>query len=155
MRLSINLAMISTCGSHLLDRYMPSEYLDVQTSAKFISIEGCYFLDVLYHSRGNATKSAFSDATGYECFVNHLHIDRDSVTDAIASSLALAYLIDTKWKASDFMALTLRHIISLDETSSTYRCHVLRVNERWLADDLESYHDPILVIDSNGSQSRE
>jgi hypothetical protein len=46
----------------------------------FVSEEGCCFLRNLYEHRGNACPSMFPDETGYECFVNHIHIEGNSGT---------------------------------------------------------------------------
>jgi hypothetical protein len=42
----------------------------------FAAQEGCYFLTDLYKLKGNTSRSSFADETGYEYYVNHIHIDR-------------------------------------------------------------------------------
>jgi hypothetical protein len=92
--------------------------------------------------------SDFPDRTGYECFVNHVHID-DYVSDASPPALAalgVAFaerLCDALTAHGGKFAV----IVSSDDTSCSVRFHRLRDGEQRVADNLESYRDEgVLVI---------
>lgn len=108
---------------------------------------GCYFLKVLYEKKGNATINEFPDKTGYECFVNHIHIDdlveNPKLEDAIAFS---KILITSIKKYLNNSAQTISVIISWDEMSQTIRFHLKRNGENWLTDDLEEYTEEAILL---------
>jgi hypothetical protein len=128
---------------------LPTALLGIGKAA-FISEEGCYFLDALYHGRGNATLHSFPDETGYECFVNHLHLDDYAVGSANQVGLALTLMqnIKSQWRESKYSALPLEFVVSVDDSSCVLRFHVLRQGQRYLDEDLEAYkEDAVLVSD--------
>jgi hypothetical protein len=90
---------------------------------------------------GNATIPSFVDATGYEAFVNHVHVD-DYVQDR-GLWLAVSILYAARIKAKDPRLVV---IISIDEQSCTVRFHRMRVGEEWLSGDLEGYADEGIMV---------
>ena len=125
---------------------IPSKLADL-LSRGFVEHEGCYFLAGLYPHRGSAWTDLFPDATGYEAFINHLHLD-DFTDGDDQLSVGLSYLdrqLDL-WKKSQFAAIPISAIVSYDGDSCVVRFHALRTGERWLCNDLEHYEkDAVLV----------
>jgi hypothetical protein len=155
MEVSVNTAMVDFWGAHLFGPdNIPADVRGWLESGGFVAREGCFFLEALYEQRGNAAQAMFQDRTGYECFVNHFHIDGLSKNLCVLSALAAAYAIERKWRASPFSDSSLRHIVSCDDeiASCVYRCHVVRTGEAWLADDLDAYSNLVLTAVSCSKQ---
>jgi hypothetical protein len=147
MDLAVNSRLVDYIGSHLIsEAHIPPEIRKRLEGTAFIAREGCFFLDALYRDRGNAVSSMFPDETGYECFVNHIHLDGSAPDACMLLALAVLYAVEIKWRASEFTRWTLRHIVSCDREapSCVYRCHVVRPGQSWLAADLDSYDELIL-----------
>lgn len=115
--------------------------------AGIIAVEDGFLLQALASAKTNATKENFPDKTGYECFINHVHIE-DYVTDNLATHAWLfAARTLKKWIDEKFNG-QLVAIISSDEESTTVRFHHKRPNEFWLAHDLDGYEQAVLEISS-------
>jgi hypothetical protein len=120
----------------------------IRRGVEFAAAEDCFFLAHLYENRGNIALAACYDQTGYECCINHFHIDGDySHADAFSIALGICMAIGQRWERSLYRLLPLRQIVSCDDTSVTYRCHVVRTGQSWLTADLDSYAELILVTD--------
>jgi hypothetical protein len=131
-------------GEHRID--LPAKLSDL-LSAGVVDRDGCVFFAELAKRASNASRSDFPDLTGYECFVNHVHID-DYVEDADPQTLAamgvtfarrLCELLSER--SGDFNV-----IVGSDELSCSVRFHLVRAGEAWLSDDLESYRDEAIAV---------
>jgi hypothetical protein len=123
--------------------------------AGFTRADGCVLQAALEKLRGNANIDDFPDRTGYECFVNHIHVedyfDEDGSFGQIARlGQGIAFANDLKERLSSFSAdENFRLIVSSDESSCSVRFHVIRNGEEWLSPDLNSYQqEAILVLDT-------
>jgi hypothetical protein len=107
-----------------------------------IKINDCLLFKNPYDLQSESI-SNFPDKTGYECFVNKIHIDNFSENPLPAAiSLAVQLL-------KQFHNYNLRTIISYDDLSCVLRFHIIRNNESWLNSDIEKYKEEgILIIDS-------
>jgi hypothetical protein len=114
----------------------------------FVRHDDCYFADYLYKKKGNATRSLYPDETGYECYVNHFHIDDCDPNSVTIVWVKFCLLMDERWRQSEYANLPLRQIVSYDGPSCVYRWHVARPAQCWLASDLDSYEEAIMVVDT-------
>ena len=121
----------------------------------FTRADGCVLHAAQEKLRGNATLEDFPDRTGYECFVNHIHVedylDGSDIFGQVARlGQGIAFGYNLKEKLSSFSANeSFRVIVSSDESSCSVRFHVIRNGEEWLSSDLDSYeNEAILVIDT-------
>ena len=112
----------------------------------FCELENCYVLCRLLGAT-NATRADFDDATGYECFINSLHIEDYEPEFPLAQALQFVAQVFHVWN-EDRRTFPLRAIVSADEFSVVAKFHAARSCEHWLSEDLEAYDDPILTIDS-------
>lgn len=152
VNMTINASMRSYLGSGPFGpSSIPAGDREPLQRSRFVVREGCYFLDVMYEHRGNAVASMFPDATGYECLVNHIHLDGPNVDAAMSAAVAAMCLVDAKWRESEFAAMQLRHIVHSDtgDDSCVYRCHLVRDGESWLTDDIDRYADFTLTAVSS------
>ena len=113
---------------------------------------GCVFLSGLYIMDRNSSESEFPDKTGYECFVNSLHIDDYVDNDFLIFSLFFVDKLFSFWHTFDNRSI--RAIVSCDEFGAVVRFHLLRENEIWLNENIEASIQPILYIDSPNSTEK-
>src|SRR5262249_34008593 len=84
------------------------------------------FLRWLCEHRGNAIPPMFPDETGYECFINHIHIDTHS-EEPLPLAMVFADKVGKAWVSSGAMN-SLRVIVSCNDTGCVVRCHVVRLH---------------------------
>jgi hypothetical protein len=93
----------------------------------------------------HAAPDRFPDSTGYEAFVNKFTLDCESELDAARVGHRCADAIARFLQNGT--DLPCRVILSIDETSAIIRFHVRRPGERWLAESLAGYEEPLLALD--------
>lgn len=109
--------------------------------------DGCYFLRSLSTST-NVTRDSFADRTGYECFVNSLHVEDYDPLAPLSQAVLLVKEVFLAWNALQ-QSLKLTAILSADELSVVAKFHIRRPGEEWLSANIEAYEDPVLSIDSS------
>ena len=94
-------------------------------------------------------RSTVVDKTGYECFVNHIHLKEAGDS---AAALRQAVTFCTRVVAEGVRVApnrSLRFIISRNGEDWTVHFHTLRPHESYVSDDLEMYtEEAVLVLDS-------
>ncbi len=114
----------------------------------FIKYEGCYLLAAFNNTLSNAAMSDFIDGTGYECFINSFHIDDYVDGNYLEAALLFVKECFCVWEMEKNQG-ALQAIISLDEFGGVIKLHLIRESERLLSDDIDSYEEAILEIDSS------
>jgi hypothetical protein len=128
------LGQMKTDGSAL------SPELSNVLDAGFVEEKGCVLL--ASKARSSAFASATEDETGYECFINHLHVEDLGEALEIARRL---HKVLAEGFTSSFVV-----IVAYDGREATVRFHRLRAGQRWLSENLEGYLDEgIVALDSN------
>jgi Uri superfamily endonuclease len=108
----------------------------------FVEDQGCVLFASEAHNATHTRVSYASDETGYECFINHVHIK--SLQEALAFAQQL-----TKVLAEGFTDRFVV-IVSFDGRDATVRFHKFRAGQTWLTDNLEKYKEEgIAVFDSH------
>jgi hypothetical protein len=144
--MQMNTAMRSEYeNAHKIHCTLPRELLN-NVKEGFLKINNCIFLKHQYDLCKHVTQDDFPDEVGYECFVNHIHIDNYVNNNLLTVGILLLQELGNSWLSQDIEGV-LRLILSIDETSCVVRCHLLRSDQLWLADDLESFQDAILFED--------
>ena len=117
---------------------LPQKLLMLLNSG-FVEEEQCLFLSVL--KQGTPVKRVdFPDRTGYECFVNHIHIE-DYLENGGLPPLELlgrgiALARELKAQLSQLHGgKHFRIIVAFDGSSCTVRFHAVRADERWVDKD--------------------
>lgn len=92
---------------------------------------------------------ALQDETGIECFINHIHIDDYiSLPDWPNYLLYSLYFSGRLKQELSKFELPCRIIISMVEGNNiSVRFHVMRNNQIWLDDNIDSYEGAIIVIE--------
>jgi hypothetical protein len=126
---------------------LPSSSLRKIANSGFKLQDGCYFLHALADNSLNVSKENFPDYTGYECFVNSIHIEDYVDENVLEQAILFVIEVFSVWNASisDF---ALAAIVCADEWSVVVKFHMYRFNENWLNPNIEGYEDPILSIKS-------
>jgi len=131
------------------DRMLPVQLLDLLRQG-FCEHGGCYFLRGLFERSTNVTIDNFIDKTGYECFINSIHIDDYVSHGYIAHACDFVTLLFDKWIEFS-VGIPLQSIMSSDEFGVNIKFHLLRDGESFVAEDVEKYDDPIIVWDSRST----
>jgi len=128
--------------------------LDTIASDGIVAIDGCYLLRTEAEKSTNATISDFPDETGYECFINHIHIDDYMSEDLVNQSVGYASKVLRMWNEQKLdgelistIGLTKNECTNRDE--AVVRFYHKRQNESWLSDDLDVYDAAVLEISSS------
>jgi len=114
----------------------------------FVREGECVFLRSLYDLKGNGTRDRFRDDVGYECFVNHIHVEDSYGAENLQISLCLIEELRAAWLLhSGAGEEKLRVIVSCDDDGGcVFRFHRVRpTDEPWLDPDLESCPQPVLT----------
>lgn len=107
----------------------------------------CIFLKNLRHKNLHIVQSDFQDKTGFECFINAIHIDDYSKSGIIEQ--ALLYIQELLSKLSQFTDLAFSIIAAETDSGVSVRFHVLRDDENWIApSDMDILEESILIVHS-------
>jgi len=112
----------------------------------FVERDGCIFIAAL-NPQSHMSLDSFPDRTGYECFVNSVHIDDYVSDDLLATAISWLSLVLDQWNKFGLPGV-LQGSVSTDEFGATVKVYVLRPNEPWLGDDLEGYEQAVLTVNS-------
>lgn len=93
--------------------------------------------------------SQFPDLTGFEAFINHIHLPYNGSRQSLRS--ALNYCADLAAALNRLNpGVTFRIILGVTDQECTVRFHRVRDNEEWVSQNLEGYEEAILVWDFAG-----
>ncbi|MEO0851946.1 MAG: hypothetical protein AAFY15_00370 [Cyanobacteria bacterium J06648_11] len=99
--------------------------------------------------RTNVTAADFMDDIAREAFFNEIHIDNEDSDDPLADGVRFAQTVLTRWNNSDAEEAMTAILSYQEEVGVTLKFHLSRSGVSLLADDLETYEEPVLVMQSN------
>lgn len=111
----------------------------------WIKRDGCFLLATAAKHKTNATLSSFEDKTGYECFINHIHIDEYVASHCAEQAIRLVYEVLNQWKLRRHRG-RLNAIATFADESAIVRFHYKRPGETWLAENLNGYQEAVLEL---------
>lgn len=114
----------------------------------FYELDDCTFCVAFASLATNATVKDFPDKTGYECFVNSIHIDDFVESDYLAHACMFVEGFFNVWRQRKKKQI-IRAIISSNKSGAVVKFHVIREGESWTDQDLEKYEDAVLVAESS------
>lgn len=131
-----------------------SEELSQLLAQGFADLDGTIVFAANRHIAENVKPEHFPDATGFECFVNHIHVE-DHLDEPAPNRLALLKQAITFALATEsqlrtmFPAEPFKVIIAANVDGCGVRFHYSRPGEEWLATDLDRYgKEAILVLET-------
>jgi len=115
----------------------------------FVEEEGCVFLSLL--KKGPVQRVDFPDRTGYECFVNHVHIEDYLENGGLAPlemlGRGLALARELKDRLSRLHGTKqFRIIVAFDGSTCTVRFHSVRPDEEWIGKGLNGHKEEAIAV---------
>lgn len=142
-----NAAMIALLRSVDLEIPLAPALMEIAQRG-FESRDECYVLRALVAKSPNTSISRFPDCTGYECFVNSLHVDDYDAKAPMAQAILLLKEVFATWRVT-MPTRVLVGIVSADEFSVVVKVHLRRQTEAWLSANLDTYEDAIMSFESS------
>jgi hypothetical protein len=127
-------------------RTIDRELLELLASG-FTVIDQCVFLSSLVKLNKNAKIDDFPDRTGFECYVNSVHVDDFVQSNDLEQSILFISEVFAAWNNTMHNGV-IRAIISNNEFGTVVKLHLIRENESWLSANIEEYDEAIFVVDS-------
>jgi len=130
---------------------LPQKLLAV-LNAGFVEKDQCVFLAQLKKSV-QVQRPDFSNRTGYECFVNHLHmedyLENGGLPPLETLGRGLAFAQELKERLSALGGLRhFRIIVACNGSTCTVRFHTLRHDEEWLDQDVDTLSYATAVLET-------
>ena len=142
-----NTAMVTLLKSVDLKAHLTPTLMEIAQKG-FEFRDECYVLRAFVAKSPNILRSSFPDCTGYECFVNSLHVEDYAAKTPLAQAiLLLTGLFDT-WRTI-MPTDVLVGIVSADEFSVVVKVHLRRPAEAWLGANLDAYENAIMSFESS------
>ena len=112
------------------------------------NVKHCTILAAFANAARLHTVEDLQDRTGFECFVNHLHL-KDYVRGPMEAQLRQALLLLDELKRllrATGGGQNYEFIVGCNDDGCIVRFHTLRPSETYLDDDLESYSEDALLV---------
>jgi hypothetical protein len=131
-----------------------SRKLSQVLAAGFTDLSGAIVFTATRSIAKSVQPENFPDLTGFECFVNHIHVE-DQLDGPLADpsfllkqGIAFALATENRLR-STFPGKPFRLIVAATAYSCGARFHVARSGEEWLASNLDGYgEEAILVLET-------
>jgi len=119
-------------------------------SLEVAAFDGSILLVQQFRQSVSVSPKDFPDRTGYECFVNHIHLRYNGTRDSLMGLLSVVTQLQQNLAqyARDRQFLI---ILSIAGTECVVRFHECRAGERWLVNDLEAYKEEAILALSVGT----
>lgn len=114
----------------------------------FAVVDGSVLLKQEYERARDVKLTDFSDRTGLECFVNHLHLPFSGTKESLLSCLGYAIVLQRVLTGLEDRKFQV--VVSIIEGECTVRFHELRPNESWIAKDLDGYASESILLLASG-----
>ena len=114
----------------------------------FKNSNDCYFLETLFNQQSHIQQSDFIDKTGYECFINSIHIDDYVEKDYFEQAILFASNLVELWNCSNY-GKKLLIIVSETDFGFNLKFHLKRESEQWIdIKDINKFEEALIVIHS-------
>jgi hypothetical protein len=98
-----------------------------------------------YEANKHVKPADHEDKTGYECFINHVHLPFDGTGASLKSCLSYA-IAPQKGLARIAKNRNFLVIASVNDDWCTVRFHQVRQGESWITEDLEGYAEEVILL---------
>src|ERR1700730_404830 len=110
--------------------------------------DDCVLLKDQWEPNKHVTIESCFDKTGFECFINHVHLPFDGTNENLNS--CLEYAAELKEALTPLTpGRQFRVIVALSEDNAsgcTVRFHQIRSGENWIDDDLQGYKSEAISV---------
>lgn len=142
--------MAETIISAPIDTIQIPKKLGKQILQGFDTIYDAHTFRFLHKRASSVPTSKFPDLTGFECYVNEIGLNSDDHVHHTILGMEILIAVLNAWAKLD-QGLVMRAILSAGSEFTHLTFHVVRSNEIYLDDDLESYNQPLMTCDSGSS----
>lgn len=116
----------------------------------FTQIDGAIVFTAMRSIAKNVKPENFPDLTGFECFVNHIHVEDQlgpapGSTGLLKQGIAFGLATDSQLR-STFPGKPFKVIVAATAHGCGARFHLARPGEEWLANNLEGYGDEAILV---------
>jgi hypothetical protein len=120
-----------------------------------IVLHGNIFVFDRFQPQGNVVPFLADDETGLECSLNHFHVSCPNEREAVGTAIIIFANVLELWRHTlDAGKRRIRQIVSIAPIEDgpgrfelSYRFHVIRKDQSWLAADLDQYEEIIMVCE--------
>jgi hypothetical protein len=152
MKLSVNQALLRAMNYSHSSLIAEDKGLGWLDKTSIVKCEDVFVFD-RFIPAGNLSRPIGDDETGLECSLNHFHLDCDDIGSAFGLAIAIFEKVSRLWRSSlEAQVGVIRQIASIAPSSLdsgkyelTYRFHVVRDGQSWLAPDLDEYEELLVV----------
>jgi len=133
-----------------------NEELSQLLAQGFTDLGGAVVFTAMHHIAENVKPENFPDLTGFECFVNHVHVE-DQLDGSVSNQTALmrqgiAFALATESQLrSTFPGKPFKVIVAATAHGCGVRFHLVRAGEEWLASNLDGYQGEAILVLRNHS----
>jgi len=153
-----NSKMKAILGQATHDSFASDELLSDELSdllqAGFTVIHSAVVFSAMNQAARKTPVSSFPDLTGYECFINHLHVEdyfegfTEDSQQLLCQGIAFALEVKRQLQFS-FPGRQFNLIIAYNEFGCNFRFHTVRTGESWLPADLEQLtREAIMILET-------
>lgn len=114
--------------------------LKLLTAEGFVFRDRCVFLASLLRQCSSIDGKGLLDETGYECFVNKVHIEDYAQNDLVSIGIRFLREISHLCFVAN-ISFSVHGIISAADDCVIVRFHLVRPGQNWLDADLENYKE--------------
>ena len=154
LAMKLNLKMKEIVERNGLDPTFPTPLhpaLKKLVEPGFVRLNDSILLQALTQGARAVSLTDFPDETGYESFVNHIHVEdyipheKQSASSLMANSMSLASTL-CKMLRQSFPNEAFEVIVSFQDNHYTVRFHKCREGQQWLSDNLDDYQQEALMV---------
>lgn len=129
-----------------------SEKLSQLIAQGFSDLGGAIVFTATNNIAEHVKAENFPDLTGFECFVNHIHVEDqlDNANQLTVFKQGITFALKTESQLrSSFPDKPFKVIVAANAHGCGVRFHLVRPGEEWLASNLEGYgEEAILVLET-------
>ena len=124
--------------------------LQVLLDPRFTRLEKCILLRSQTGANAEASRLSFPDDTGFEAYVNHIHLE-----NYVDASSGVCVLLEqaqafgnelARIRSREGITEPFLFVIGAEGADVSVRFHVIRDGEDWLSKDLDSYEDAVAAF---------
>lgn len=115
----------------------------------FIDVGGSLLLKREFQRSKSVTIDDFPDRTGFEAFINHVHLPFNETSESLRA--CIRYATQLRGELANDTSRCFIVILSISDNNCVIRFHQLRMGETWLDNDLETYTEESVLVLSSGN----
>lgn len=144
----LNAKMLKIFINKIILDFKLNDALENLLSEGFIYDNGCYFLKSLRKQQSHVNELSFNDRTGYECFINSIHIDDYVGVNVFEQALLFSDHLISKWNIQD-NGLVIKIILSETDFGFNLKFHLSRERENWINEnDVDKFEEGLIIFSS-------